>query len=374
MKKVYLSLIFLSLLVVFTACGTNNIETEESTSPVKENNVWSAQQTTDEFGDITDDSVSTISASFIGTFSNTATAESDLTVNVSFIQKSADGHYAAYFSLLEYNDHAATYLDSDSILLKVKIDGNTSEYTLSGIAPNGELSLGEDNLDYGADIIYNALYQGREVRCIIAIGSSSYNFALQSENFASVCQNLGYKEAAGEMTVRDCIEMYLTDTVGEWRIPYDCMNEKKDIIETITPEEYMESVGQYYLEIYIGMLIPDKNRFYPEWYVIESAEDGLRRVMYYGYDTDTHHRSYDERQPKEAVLRSSNDGLLRESFNDINSDYACYKISDNIYMQCLKTEDGDFRVSRIVIPCPDPYTFADVVENVYHSDIASITF
>lgn len=54
---------------------------------INNKNAWTIQQTTDEFGDITNNSQNVMTASFSGTFGNTATNNGDLIVDVSFTKK-----------------------------------------------------------------------------------------------------------------------------------------------------------------------------------------------------------------------------------------------------------------------------------------------
>ena len=43
-----------------------------------------------------------------------------------------------------------------------------------------------------AEALYTALYNGKDVRCIMQIGSSKYQFTLSGSNFAQICKDNGY--------------------------------------------------------------------------------------------------------------------------------------------------------------------------------------
>ena len=77
---------------------------------------WIIQQETDEFGDEIKDGASLIINQFEGTFSNTATNDSELDVIITCDLNNK----TLYFDLKEYKDTNATYLSTDMIKLKYK--------------------------------------------------------------------------------------------------------------------------------------------------------------------------------------------------------------------------------------------------------------
>ena len=102
-------------------CGHSYTETIEK---IKSN--WKIDYYVDEFGDKTTDSFAV--GSFTGTFSNSATTGSDLTVLVYL-----DPSYPDYtqIRLLEYSSHKATFTSSDKLTLKTKdSSGNTKSYDM----------------------------------------------------------------------------------------------------------------------------------------------------------------------------------------------------------------------------------------------------
>ena len=65
---------------------------------------------------------------------------------------------------------------------KIKVDDTIEQYSIYGEAPNGSLIVGLT--DYGADKIYQYLMDGKDVKCIIAIGSTKYNYTIISSGFS----------------------------------------------------------------------------------------------------------------------------------------------------------------------------------------------
>ena len=115
---------------------------------------WYENEYVDDFGDSTG---KIFCASICqGTFENTATSEEDLAVVVFYEPRKE----SLTFRLLEYENKKATYLDSDEIAFKYKIDKKTGECTPKSSAPNGDLELtGEDS-----KALIDALMKGSDVK------------------------------------------------------------------------------------------------------------------------------------------------------------------------------------------------------------------
>ena len=187
MKQVTIILLALVMVLSLCACGGTTAP-EPTPEPTLEatpepTDVWGLQTTVDEFGDVTEDSETWLGADFIGDFSNTATISSELMVNVGFIYDVDFNQFVARFTMLEYSNSPVTYFESDDAVLKMKINGEVYEYPLIGLPPDGSLFLSPNEYEYGANILFDELFDGNDVRCIISIGSSQYNFTAQSGNF-----------------------------------------------------------------------------------------------------------------------------------------------------------------------------------------------
>ena len=149
---------------------------------------WEVMQFVDAFGDVDESGDKYICSSFSGSFSNTATIDSDLSGEVFALRGESLGQFEIRFRLFEYGKNKAIYYDDEIITLLVKVDNEIEEYSLVGDSPNGDLRLVDE-----ANKFYNYLYDGEDLRCIINIGSSEYHFDLISGNFADAGRAAGLR-------------------------------------------------------------------------------------------------------------------------------------------------------------------------------------
>lgn len=190
MKKWIALLLAAVMCLSLAACGSNG-ETSHNNQNEK-TNIWSIVQTVDDFGDVVDSNVKCIGAVFHGDFSNTATNSSDLTVKVY-----ARGNDLSAFGLelLEYDDMKTLFLDSNEITVKIKVGDTTTEYSASGAG--GYIFIedsrwSENYRDYYPEGtgLYEALMMGNDVRVVIEVGSSKYNFTVEAGNFNELATQL----------------------------------------------------------------------------------------------------------------------------------------------------------------------------------------
>lgn len=142
---------------------------------------WELVRSVDEFGDPTGDT--TLMANLEGTFSNTATTNSDLDVCVfyepSFIS----------FRLIEYGFTPANY--RSTLTVKIKVDDTiTTGYVDNLLTSNGFFGLGAKSNAELYDELYNALTNGKKVKFVITCGSSTYNFTLMGKDFGDLVKEL----------------------------------------------------------------------------------------------------------------------------------------------------------------------------------------
>lgn len=191
-KKLFALIMILMMSVCIVACNNDSTNATTGESANDENGAWSTSLSVDEFGDVTDDSETLLTYPINGTFSNTATEEDELGGNLCFRRHPNKLHYVMEICLKEYGDTPVTFYENDSIVLKTKINDAISEYKLDGEAPDGNLYLGINpemtGGETGADALLNTLYNGNDVRCIIEINSSQYNFTIESVGFDKVCK------------------------------------------------------------------------------------------------------------------------------------------------------------------------------------------
>ena len=201
--------------VAFSSVFTLNVGkayAEADTAGLEDDSIgsWENTEVVDEFGDATGESA--IRSVVSGTFSNTATAESDLTV-VAFITMGVPAYssdfisdnatlisntltyptsaYNVQFRLLEYDKTPATHLKSDNMILKTKVGEDVEEYILIGNEDNSDLLvnpviMGKTSFERNGELLLKDLYEGNDVRCIVEIGSSKYKFTLEAGNFQKI--------------------------------------------------------------------------------------------------------------------------------------------------------------------------------------------
>ena len=140
---------------------------------------WDLSYTVDAFGDKTDEAV--LRGSFTGTFRNTATNSSSLTVYL-FVNRLTNGSMI-FIRLLEYGNHNATYSSRDEMKMQIKVDDSVKELFIFGSPPNTDLYL-------NGDAVTDYLYEGKEIACVIDIGNSRYNFTIDGNGFAELYDEL----------------------------------------------------------------------------------------------------------------------------------------------------------------------------------------
>ena len=236
---------------------------------------WYENEYVDDFGDSTG---KIFCASICqGTFENTATSEEDLAVVVFYEPRKE----SLTFRLLEYENKKATYLDSDEIAFKYKIDKKTGECTPKSSAPNGDLELtGEDS-----KALIDALMKGSDVKIVIYIGSSKYNFSINGNGFSDAHDDAEKK----------------IEEIGIAGVYYSTKEDGSDYFE-ITPETDTQGTILYYDE---G--------------ISDTEEDTI--TVNYTYDTETHLLTFDS---SEITDWNGIEELL------LVDDY-CVKIKDKVY-------------------------------------------
>ena len=203
MKKVLIWISALIMVLGLAGCSTapteqkntsapteKTVETESQTpeptaeptpEPVKATpSNWEIDYYVDDFGDDTENSY--IRGTFFGSFSNTATTGSDLTVYV-YYDPSLD---SLCFRLLEYNEAASLIFSDQSVTLKTKINGETSDFPL--IVDDRDCYL--DSADVPK--LRDALMAGGTISCAIEVlyengnVDSRYRFDMDGAGFAEL--------------------------------------------------------------------------------------------------------------------------------------------------------------------------------------------
>ena len=154
----------------------------ETTPPAITASNWSKEFYVDDFGDPTDKSYYR-SNPIYGTFSNSATVDSNLMVIMGF--DITENYFR--FVLYEYGNYPANFFMNDPITLGIKINEEASYYSLNTDGSN--LWLDDAN---GIDLLYNALMNNEKISCVITYPSpgidSTYNFDIDSAGFKELAQ------------------------------------------------------------------------------------------------------------------------------------------------------------------------------------------
>lgn len=250
MKKILALLLAVILCFSLCACGGRGT----SKNGDKFANLWSEQKMVDEFGDVIEGSKSIIQCNIVGYFSNTATTNSELTGYV--YMYFTDGYPEFSIKLLEYGNHLASYTSYDSIAFKIKLgDSIISYHPVFYTPPNGNLRIYDSN-----ENLYTALYKGEDVRCIVEIGNSKYNFTLYADNFAKICEETGYITQAlyfsktDKETLYNEAKQYIEDKDYYKAIAYlEYLGDYEDcqelLLETVCNGKFYNVSGDKYTEV-----------------------------------------------------------------------------------------------------------------------------
>ena len=341
MRKGFLltGIIVVSALLCISASAEQNIEGK-----------WESVKTVDEFGDITEDSDTIVGTKVLGSFSNTATQDGELTVEIGFLKKN-DTHYTTQFHMEEYNTTPATYTSSDKLLLKTKVDDVVSEYDLLGAPPNGNLFFELKDSNLSGDILFNELYEGKDIRCIIYIGSSQYNFTIESTGFSEICDKEGFSTVSiDSMTNELMIETALKYLQEDAPHPdeNEMFTENMTDLSVLTKKELSNELKGTYFTISTGFLLDN----HPQW-ALEKYENSTVQQLGQFELVGGSARVYSN-NPNAPIFNVEIQEDHIDCINpekNVTSSYKIYKLSDNMFLKCLDYGDGDYHPYCIMIKC-----------------------
>lgn len=202
---------------------------------------WVIDQPVDEFGDKVEGENLILKTPIAGTFSNTATTQSTLG-GVLFVSTISE-KFVPSFRLMEYGNSKATYLSSeaDEITLSTKVGDEVKSFQLFGSAPNGDLYLGLLN-DEDGNWFADTLCSGNDIKCVIYIGSSKYNFTISSNGFVDACTAAGYgglmskhKLSASAATLYEYMKKY-EEEVSDNYYQHECYKDEEHVINISATE------------------------------------------------------------------------------------------------------------------------------------------
>lgn len=337
--------------------NADNTEVDQEAAQEAASGAWTLQQVTDEFGDVKKDGGTNAVYAITGDFSNTATNGSELGGYVVFEPLSQ----SFFFILNEYNNAKATYLSSDTIVLKYKAgsDDTIHSHYLTGQAPNDALVLNDTteqlqnnhhdykSVDSGFTEVATNLWYGNEVRCIIEIANSKYNFSIEPSNFKDICTELGvsFEELPKEEAIRHSFEIYMQDTEYAFVIGNPIIYAVRHITPYATEENQIPESELHDFMVGRWAEYDLLSRGYA--YCYEYKEDGSR--IRYGeikFSEDTH--AHEEDAEKEWAIEDGEINIYdthRYVIHDLG-------VEGYYYMRCTSDKNSS-SWSRILIKLND---------------------
>lgn len=190
MKSAIRSIILLAIVLSLTIGGFNALAQASTSAPT----VWEIAHFVDEFNDPTEDVYIRNVDSIEGTFSNSVTTNSELTV-FCFVHKT-DGKSYFTIRMAEYGNYLVTnpYSESRTYDIKVKTnDGTKIDFLGSMLSDSSDLYI--YGRDYGTDAegIIALLSGTGEVDFYIQESDdplTEYRFTLECSNFADIYKQL----------------------------------------------------------------------------------------------------------------------------------------------------------------------------------------
>ena len=391
--------------VAFSSVFTLNVGkayAEADTAGLEDDSIgsWENTEVVDEFGDATGESA--IRSVVSGTFSNTATAESDLTVvafitmgvpayssdfisdNATLISNTLTYPTSAYneqFRLLEYYKKPATHLKSDNMILKTKVGEEVEEYILIGNEDNSDLLvnpviMGKTGFERNGELLLKDLYEGNDVRCIVEIGSSKYKFTLEAGNFQKIIdennlekpldaegqeQRFKDQKAAAHLekaesvikSKTDFIAAYVnhTDEDNDYESGFYYFKAHADEFETLTEEE-------------LSSIFPCRFRYYTVNWAIGGtigagelyeydADGNTKQLGSFGIDDS--YRTREEINPNWPEIDGSwriEDGKLIRTITSGNQEkrYIVKSLDrDGYYLLCFESATGEVNAVMMIV-------------------------
>lgn len=273
----------------------------------------------------------------------------------------------------------------------MKINDVTVEGELLGVAPNGSLFLGEQKYSWGGDLLFNELLKGKDVKCIAYIDTSEYNFTIKSLNMPQLCSKMNYEPGAGELTLKEAVQIYLEDTREYIKAAGDCIENNAYKAQTMDTNAIEETFNGYFLEIWLGNYHPAGEYRFPWWELFYySTNYGKGKIIadYYFMDELSSkaqiniengnilsgYNAYRTYSPKalsnEYGVFAENDFLTMFSSE---AKYVCKKVADNIYFLCDE-KNGQVDPFKILIYCGSEEVFdiSNVIENTLQDKLHQI--
>ena len=371
-----------------SAAGSADLNDDETAKDTESTlaNVWEVPTLLDEFGDETNMSSPVIAQAINGDFSNTATTSSELSGVVNILL--SRNQFIPVFSLMEYDDVKATYTTSDlnnGIVLKTKVNDSVQQYSLTGTVPNGALILSDQIKPY--TFFYELLKYQEDMKCVIEIGSSKYNFTIKYGNLAQKCEEVfgipsdAFNSSPDTMTTAEALFILLTDNGEHFTDARDYLEINLESFTPMSDDEILNGFNGKFLKIVTKYSTQSNGLEYPYWRVYDFSPDGSGRIMDMDFVAEFNgYRPFriEEKGKLDDLLGiSANDGQL-DIYNLATGDghliERCYKMSDNIY---ITKHTGVAGVLNVYIRLSDDFQneddFYNCLMNVIRNDLSQLT-
>lgn len=331
MKKTLALLLLLTMCLSLVACG-GNTPAQSPTIEQAPSSPWIIQKTVDEFGDVTEDSISVMEAPIVGDFSNTATSSSELGGCIRFVKKPNSEHYIVQFVLLEYGKTPAVHYSRDALSLKIKVGDQTASCTpVADDEPNGSIYLGTKAFDWTGDMLFNLLYTGQDIRCIMNIGSSKYNFSLESGNFTNVCEALDYTFAPGQLTAKEAVQIFVSEEASYYSYAVNYFAGNIDSIELVETDEIETVLNGSFIKMEIT------TSAYPYWRM-KNYENGKHEQIAY-LRPESYGHTFEKSDLGNAKAYTVKDNTVIE-----DSEYQIRRLSSDVFVTYKADDNGNFIV------------------------------
>ena len=337
---VALSTAVLVLTLGLFGCGGSGSSSSGSAASGKSGS-WTVANTTDEFGDVTEDSTSYFRSEISGTFSNVVITDGDFsgTVDIAAVPVSGTDYvgyeYHVDFSMLEKAEkESAPFVyvsegDNTCELKTKNASGQKNSYYVEGAPPNGPLTV----IDYQKTLIED-LRGGDKLQCVLKYEGTTFEFSIDGKGFSEVFDPYDKAvsdQAASAQAEIDAAKQKAAEEEEEARkeaeAALDALQSHSDSeavekIKSFTQEDKKFAYAVVYLDEHIdeysALSQSDLESLFPGNYYlinIRNAKDGLGFIDGYVYE-------YGDDGVARAVENVNSDGSRTERSSDTPRKYS----------------------------------------------------
>lgn len=403
MKKLMALILTLAMALSLSGCGGGS------------SGGWEATQRADDFGDISTSSPIMVSTTVEGEYSSKDTSSGEVVVNVNFQKKEVAPFYFVEFELLEDGERNAVYKATDFPVLKTKVGETITEYYLDAAAPNANvylslLSSGSDFTEeryFGGNTLFNELYYGSDVQCIIEFYSSGtqYQFTLLSKNFADICDDSGFNpgptnvdehtewlkaadvDLGYELKIKEAIEIIVRDDWELMGAAEQCIIQNLSAYEVLSGTDIENVFNGLNISIFGPLHNPPRveNGVYipylcrpDNWHLWMYDSNSQTRTTLSVFEQEYLNTVRKSKGKDGTTLNLFIEGDIFWTSNQADAPRPAYgvkqllKVTDNIYITTFTTSDNPntFEYLNLVFKCPDKISH-DIASGTSAEEIAN---